>query len=294
MTVTVQDAVMRLKRFWMEQGCVLAEPYDLEVGAGTMHPLTFFRALGPDPWKVAYVQPSRRPVDGRYGENPNRLYQHHQFQVILKPSPEDVVDRYLESLQALGIDGSAHDVRFVEDNWENPSLGAMGLGWEVWLDGMEITQFTYFQQIGGQECRPVTAEITYGLERLISYLAGVDDVWSILWAPGVSYAEMFRRVEWEQATYSFEAADTALLTQLFDLYEQEARNLLSRELVRPGYEFILKASHVFNTLDARGGISVTERQAYIGRMRSLARIAAQKWLVEGPSSEEKRQPTTLP
>lgn len=276
----------------MEQGCVLAEPYDLEVGAGTMHPLTFFRALGSNPWKVAYVQPSRRPVDGRYGENPNRLYQHHQFQVILKPSPEDVVDRYLESLHGLGIDASAHDVRFVEDNWENPSLGAMGMGWEVWLDGMEITQFTYFQQIGGQECRPVTAEITYGLERLISYLAGVDDVWSILWAPGVSYAEMFRRVEWEQATYSFEAADAALLTQLFNLYEQEARNLLSRDLVRPGYEFILKASHVFNTLDARGGISVTERQAYIGRMRSLARIAAQKWLAEEQSAEDKRHATT--
>jgi glycyl-tRNA synthetase alpha chain len=276
--VTVQDVVMRLKQFWMDEGCALAEPYDLEVGAGTMHPLTFFRALGPEPWRVAYVQPSRRPVDGRYGENPNRLYQHHQFQVIVKPSPEDVVDRYLASLAALGINHQAHDIRFVEDNWENPSLGAMGLGWEVWLDGMEITQFTYFQQIGGQECRPVTAEITYGLERLISYLAGVDDVWSILWAPDVAYADLFRRAEWEQATYSFEAADAGLLTDLFNKYEAEAGILLEKDLVRPGYEFILKSSHVFNTLDARGAISVTERQAYIGRMRRLARMAAIKWL----------------
>jgi len=269
---------MALKNYWKDQGCLIAEPYDIEMGAGTMSPSTFFRALGPEPWRVAYVQPSRRPVDGRYGENPNRLYQHHQFQVILKPSPEDVVDRYLESLTALGINRMAHDIRLVEDNWENPSLGAMGMGWEVWLDGMEITQFTYFQQVGGQECRPVTAEITYGLERLVSYLAGVDDVWSILWAPGVSYADLFQRNEWEQATYSFEAADASLLTDLFARYEAEARRLLLRDLVRPGYEYILKASHVFNTLDARGAISVTERQAYIGRMRGLARMAAEKWL----------------
>jgi len=286
LTATIQDVVMRLKQFWMEQGCLLAEPYDLEVGAGTMHPLTFFQALGPKPWKVAYVQPSRRPVDGRYGENPNRLYQHHQFQVILKPSPDDVVDRYLDSLSALGIDREAHDIRFVEDNWENPSLGAMGMGWEVWLDGMEITQFTYFQQIGGQECRPVTAEITYGLERLVSYLAGVDDVWSILWAPGVPYTELYRRNEWEQATYSFELADPSLLTEWFARYETESRRLLLQDVVRPGYEFLLKASHVFNTLDARGAISVTERQAYIARMRSLARIAAEKWLEQSKAAME--------
>lgn len=278
--VSVQDVVMRLKQYWMEQGCLVVEPYDLEVGAGTMHPMTFFRALGPEPWKVAYVQPSRRPVDGRYGENPNRLYQHHQFQVILKPSPEDVVDRYLASLAALGIERRHHDIRFVEDNWENPSLGAMGLGWEVWLDGMEITQFTFFQQIGGQECRPVSAEITYGLERLISYLAGVDDVWSIQWAPGISYADLFKRNEWEQARYSFEESDPDLLTALFQQFEGEAKRLLQLDLVRPGYDFILKASHAFNTLDARGAISVTERQAYIGRMRSLARMAAAGWLAQ--------------
>ncbi len=278
MTVTLQEVVMRLKTYWMQQGCMLAEPYDLEVGAGTMHPLTFFRALGPAAWNVAYVQPSRRPIDGRYGENPNRLYQHHQFQVLLKPSPQDVVERYLDSLHTLGIDRRRHDIRLVEDNWENPSLGAMGLGWEVWLDGMEITQFTYFQQIGGQECRPVSAELTYGLERLTSYLAGVDDIWSIEWAPGVGYRDLFGRVEWEQASYSFEQADARLLSDLFNRYEGEARRLLELDLIRPGYECILKASHVFNTLDARGAIAVTERQAYIGRMRTLARSAAERWL----------------
>lgn len=287
MMVTLQDVVMRLKTFWMAEEALIAEPYDLEVGAGTMHPFTFFRALGPDPWRVAYVQPSRRPVDGRYGENPNRLYQHHQFQVLLKPSPDNVVDVYLDSLEALGIDRRAHDIRFVEDNWENPSLGAAGLGWEVWLDGMEITQFTYFQQVGGQECRPVSAEITYGLERLTSYLAGVDDVWSILWAPGVSYQDLFRRVEREQAAYSFEQADAEVLRGLFDVYEREARRLLAAGLVRPGYEQILKASHVFNTLDARGAISVTERQGYIGRMRALARDAASRYLAAAsPAAEE--------
>lgn len=287
--MTFQDIVMRLKAYWQAQGAVLAEPYDLEVGAGTMSPLTFFRALGPDGWRVAYVQPSRRPIDGRYGENPNRLYQHHQFQVLLKPAPDDVVEWYLESLEAIGLDRAAHDIRFVEDNWEQPSIGAWGLGWEVWLDGMEISQFTYFQQIGGHECRPVSVELTYGLERLASYLAEVDDVWSLEWAAGVSYRDLFGRVEWEQATYSFEAADPAVLSTLFDLYEKESGRLLTQRLTRPGYEYLLKASHTFNTLDARGAISVTERQAYIGRIRRLARQAADLYLAlqESPGEDAK-------
>ncbi|WP_082344114.1 glycine--tRNA ligase subunit alpha [Sulfobacillus thermosulfidooxidans] len=276
--MTLQDIVMALKTYWKDHGCMIAEPYDIEMGAGTMNPLTFFRALGPDPWRVAYVQPSRRPVDGRYGENPNRVYQHHQFQVLLKPAPDDVIELYLGSLEHLGLDRRQHDIRFVEDNWEAPSLGAWGLGWEVWLDGMEISQFTYFQQMGGQECRPVSAELTYGLERIVSYLVGVDEIWSIDWAPGVSYDSLFRRVEWEQASYSFEHASAPVLFQLFDLYESEAKRLLEQGLVRPGYEYLIKCSHVFNTLDALGAISVTERQAYLGRMRALARIAAQKYL----------------
>lgn len=276
--ITMQNVIMRLKTYWAEAGVLLAEPYDIEVGAGTMHPLTFFKALGPDPWKVAYVQPSRRPVDARYGENPNRLYQHHQFQVLLKPSPEDVVDQYLDSLAAIGINRREHDIRLVEDNWESPSLGAFGLGWEVWLDGMEISQFTYFQQVGGQECRPVSAELTYGLERLTSYLAGTDDVWSIEWAPGVRYDTLFQRVEWEQAAYSFEAANPETLFQWFNVHEAEAHRLFDLGLVRPGYEQVLKASHLFNTLDARGAISVTERQGYLRRLRGLSRKAAEKWL----------------
>lgn len=278
--MTLQDVVMRLRRFWQQQGVALVEPYDVEMGAGTMNPLTFFRALGSEPWRVGYVQPSRRPVDGRYGENPNRLYQHHQFQVLLKPAPDDVVELYLKSLSAIGLDRSQHDVRLVEDNWEAPSLGAWGLGWEVWLDGMEVSQFTYFQQMGGQECRPVSAELTYGLERLTSYLAGVDDVWSLEWAPGVSYHQMFKRVEWEQATYNFESADPQFLSQLFTLYREESERLLIQGLVRPGYEYILKASHVFNMLDARGAIAVTERQAYLGRLRRLSRMAAETYLEE--------------
>lgn len=246
-----------------------------------MSPLTFFRALGPDPWRVAYVQPSRRPVDGRYGENPNRLYQHHQFQVLLKPAPDNVVELYLKSLEALGLDRRRHDVRLVEDNWEAPSLGAWGLGWEIWLDGMEVTQFTYFQQMAGYECRPVSAEITYGLERLTSYLAGVDDVWSIQWAPGVGYDTLFRRAEFEHATYNFSAANPERLMTLFNLYEEEAHRLIGDGLVLPGYDFLLKASHVFNTLDARGAIAVTERQAYLARLRKLARQAATQYLKRG-------------
>jgi glycyl-tRNA synthetase alpha chain len=276
---------MRLKQFWADQGAVLAEPYDVEMGAGTMHPWTFFMALGPRPWRVAYVQPSRRPADGRYGENPNRLYQHHQFQVLLKPSPDDVVELYLRSLERLGIDRRHHDIRLVEDNWESPSLGAFGLGWEVWLDGMEVTQFTYFQQVGGQECRPVSAELTYGLERLTSYLAGTEDVWSIQWAQGVTYAELFQRVEYEQAAYSFEWAEPEVLFELFRIAEGEARRLFEAGLLRPGYEQLLKGSHLFNTLDARGAISVTERQAYLGRLRALARVAARMWLEREAEAE---------
>ncbi|MCL4495135.1 MAG: glycine--tRNA ligase subunit alpha [Firmicutes bacterium] len=284
---------MTLKNYWKDQGCMIAEPYDMEMGAGTMSPLTFFRALGPDPWRVAYVQPSRRPVDARYGENPNRVYQHHQFQVLLKPAPDDVVELYLKSLEYLGLDRRRHDIRFVEDNWEAPSQGAWGIGWEVWLDGMEISQFTYFQQMGGQECRPVSAELTYGLERLVSYLVGVDEIWAIEWAPGVKYDNLFRRVEWEQAAYSFEYASAPVLFQLFQLYETEARRLLEKGLVRPGYEYVLKCSHTFNTLDALGAISVTERQAYLGRMRTLSRIAAQKYLDNLQSSETSEEALSL-
>ncbi|PSR30447.1 MAG: glycine--tRNA ligase subunit alpha [Sulfobacillus benefaciens] len=291
--MTLQDVVMTLKNYWKDQGCMIAEPYDMEMGAGTMSPLTFFRALGPDPWRVAYVQPSRRPVDARYGENPNRVYQHHQFQVLLKPAPDDVVELYLKSLEYLGLDRRRHDIRFVEDNWEAPSQGAWGIGWEVWLDGMEISQFTYFQQMGGQECRPVSAELTYGLERLVSYLVGVDEIWAIEWAPGVKYDNLFRRVEWEQAAYSFEYASAPVLFQLFQLYETEARRLLEKGLVRPGYEYVLKCSHTFNTLDALGAISVTERQAYLGRMRTLSRIAAQKYLDNLQSSETSEEALSL-
>jgi glycyl-tRNA synthetase alpha chain len=276
--VTLQDIVVTLRNYWKDQGCMLAEPYDIEMGAGTMSPSTFFRALGPDPWRSAYLQPSRRPVDGRYGKNPNRVYQHHQFQVLLKPAPDNVVELYLRSLEVIGLDRREHDIRLVEDNWEAPSLGAWGVGWEVWLDGMEISQFTYFQQMGGQDCRPVSAELTYGLERLVSYLAGVDEIWQIEWAPGVSYADLFKRVEWEQSSYSFEQASAQTLFQLFQIYESEAQRLLNLSLVRPGYEFILKASHIFNTLDAFGAISVTERQAYLGRLRSLSRLSATRYL----------------
>lgn len=285
--MTLQDIVMALKNYWKDQGCLIAEPYDIEMGAGTMSPSTFFRALGPEPWRVAYVQPSRRPVDGRYGENPNRVYQHHQFQVLLKPAPDDVVELYLKSLEVIGLDRREHDIRLVEDNWEAPSLGAWGMGWEVWLDGMEISQFTYFQQMGGQECRPVSAELTYGLERLVSYLVGVDEIWSIEWAPGVTYDQLFRRAEWEQASYSFEHASADVLFQFFRLYEGEADRLLTLGLIRPGYEYVLKASHVFNTLDALGAISVTERQAYLGRLRTLSRLAAAQYLaLAKPVQEE--------
>ncbi len=275
-----QDVILRLHRFWADQGCLITEPYDVEKGAGTMNPATFFRSLGPEPWRVAYVEPSRRPADGRYGENPNRLYQHWQYQVILKPSPDDVQEVYLRSLEALGLRPEEHDIRFVEDNWESPTLGAWGLGWEVWLDGMEITQFTYFQQMGGLEVRPVAAEITYGLERLTSYIQGVDNVFDLAWAPGVTYGEVYRRAEYEHSRYSFEVADAGMLARLFDIYEEEARRALAEGLVLPGFDYVLKCSHTFNLLEARGAISVTQRAAYIARVRELARQAALGYLAQ--------------
>ncbi len=273
-----QAVIMRLERFWADYGCVIFQPYDVEKGAGTMNPATFFRALGPEPWKVAYVEPSRRPVDGRYGENPNRLYQHWQYQVILKPSPPDVQEVYIASLEALGIVPEEHDIRFVEDNWEAPTLGAWGTGWEVWLDGMEITQFTYFQQVGGYDTRPVSVEITYGLERLASYIQKVDNVFDLQWVDEVTYGEVYRRNEYEQSRYAFEVADVALLVDLFEKYEGEAERILEEDLLLPAYDYVLKCSHVFNLLDARGAISVTERTGYLGRVRRLARRCAKLYL----------------
>ena len=269
-----QEIILCLHRFWADRGCLLAQPYDVEKGAGTMNPATFFRCLGPEPWTVAYVEPSRRPADGRYGDNPNRLYQHWQYQVILKPSPADVLDTYLDSLAAIGIRREEHDIRFVEDNWEWPTGGAWGLGWEVWCDGMEITQFTYFQQVGGQEVRPVAAEITYGLERLASYIQGTRDVYSIRWTDGVTYGDVFRTAEYEHSRFAFELADTALLRRHFDDYEGEARRLLGEGLCLPAYDYVLKCSHSFNLLDARGAIAPAQRAAYIGRMQGLTRKAA--------------------
>ncbi|MDA8066033.1 MAG: glycine--tRNA ligase subunit alpha [Thermaerobacter sp.] len=276
--MTFQEMILALAAFWDRQGCLLVQPYDVEKGAGTMNPATFFRALGPEPWRVAYVEPSRRPADARYGENPNRLYQHHQFQVILKPSPDEVQDLYLDSLSALGIRQRSHDIRFVEDNWESPSLGAWGLGWEVWLDGMEITQFTYFQQMGGFDCRPVAVELTYGLERLATYLQGVDEVFQIEWGNGVRYRELFQRAEFEHSKYGFEVADVALLSELFNRYEAEARRALAEGLVLPSYDYVLKCSHTFNLLEARGAISVTERTGFLARTRALARGCAREYL----------------
>ncbi|QBS36916.1 glycine--tRNA ligase subunit alpha [Thermaerobacter sp. FW80] len=275
-----QAMILRLNRYWAEQGCVLAMPYDVETGAGTMNPLTFFRALGPEPWRVAYVEPSRRPADGRYGENPNRLYQHWQYQVILKPSPPDVQELYLGSLEALGIRPEEHDIRFVEDNWEWPSGGAWGLGWEVWLDGMEITQFTYFQQVAGFECKPVSVELTYGLERIATYLQGVDTVFDIRWVDGVTYGEMFRMAEYEHSAYSFERADVDMLRRWFDDAAREAARALERGLVLPGYDYVLKCSHLFNVLEARNAVSANERTALLGRVRGLARKAAEVYLAQ--------------
>ncbi len=273
-----QDVILKLQQYWSRRGCVLAQPMDLEVGAGTFHPETLLRALGPEPWNVAYVQPSRRPTDGRYGENPNRLQRYYQFQVILKPSPLDVQRLYVDSLKALGIDPLDHDIRFVEDDWESPTLGASGLGWEVWLDGMEITQFTYFQQAGSIELSPVTAELTYGLERIAMYLQGVDNVYDLSWNGKVRYGDLHLQQEREQSAYNFEHADVAMLLAHFRDYEAESLRCIEAGLVLPAYELCLKCSHTFNLLDARGAISVTERTAYIGRIRRLARESARAFL----------------
>lgn len=276
--MTFQDIILTLQNFWAAQNCILAQPYDVEKGAGTMNPSTFLRALGPEPWRVAYVEPSRRPADGRYGENPNRLFQHHQFQVIIKPSPDDIQDLYLASLEKLGIRPKEHDIRFVEDNWESPTLGAWGLGWEVWLDGMEITQFTYFQQVGSIDCRPVSVEITYGLERLAMYIQGKENVYDLEWVGGVTYGDVFHRNEVEQSAYNFEISDAALLFDLFDRYEKEAIRVVEAGCVLPAYDYVLKCSHTFNLLDARGAISVSERTAFIARVRNMARLCARGYL----------------
>lgn len=273
-----QEVIMALNKFWARKGCVMAQPYDLEVGAGTFHPTTLLRALGPEPWNVAYVQPSRRPTDGRYGENPNRLQHYYQYQVILKPSPQDVQQLYLSSLKVLGIDPLEHDIRFVEDDWESPTLGASGLGWEVWLDGMEITQFTYFQHAGSIELAPISVELTYGLERITMYLQSVDNVYDLQWNENVTYGHVHHQQEVEQSTYNFELADVDMLLKLFDLYEAESKRIISEGLVLPAYELCLKCSHTFNLLDARGAISVTERTGYIGRIRNLARASAEAYL----------------
>lgn len=278
---TFQGLILALQQYWAEQGCVVLQPLDMEVGAGTFHPATFLRAIGPETWNAAYVQPSRRPTDGRYGENPNRLQHYYQFQVVLKPSPDNIQELYLESLQRMGIDTNVHDVRFVEDNWESPTLGAWGLGWEVWLNGMEVTQFTYFQQVGGLECYPVTGEITYGLERIAMYLQGVDSVYDLVWANGpdgvVTYGDVFHQNEVEMSAYNFEQADTDFLFNNFDVYERESQRLIEEGLPLPAYEMVLKASHTFNLLDARHAISVTERQRFILRVRGLARAVAQAY-----------------
>lgn len=278
---TFQGLIQALQTFWAEQGCVVMQPLDMEVGAGTFHPATFLRSIGPEPWRTAYVQPSRRPTDGRYGENPNRLQHYYQFQVILKPSPDNIQELYLDSLRLLGFDPLIHDVRFVEDNWESPTLGAWGLGWEVWLNGMEVTQFTYFQQVGGLECRPVSGEITYGLERLAMYIQGVESIYDLVWTRGpqgvVTYGDVFHQNEVEQSAYNFEHADTEALFNWFDVCEKESQKLIEAGLPLPAYEQVMKASHTFNLLDARHAISVTERQRFILRVRTLARGVAEAY-----------------
>jgi len=281
--LTFQQIILKLQSYWDAQGCALLQPYDMEVGAGTSHTATFLRALGPEPWKAAYVQPSRRPKDGRYGENPNRLQHYYQYQVVLKPAPANILELYLGSLKALGFDLTVNDVRFVEDDWENPTLGAWGLGWEVWLNGMEVTQFTYFQQVGGIDCKPITGEITYGLERLAMYLQGVENVYDLVWTESpdgtkLLYRDVYHQNEVEQSTYNFEHSDVEFLLGAFGAHEKQARHLMQQQLALPAYEQVLKAAHTFNLLDARGAISVTERAAYIGRIRNLARSVAQSYL----------------
>jgi glycyl-tRNA synthetase alpha chain len=276
--MTFQEAILTLQQYWNQHGCALVQPFDMEVGAGTSHTATFLRALGPEPWKAAYVQPSRRPKDGRYGDNPNRLQHYYQYQVVLKPAPANILDLYLGSLQALGIDPKKNDIRFVEDDWENPTLGAWGLGWEVWCNGMEVTQFTYFQQVGGIDCKPVLGEITYGIERLVMYLQGVDNIFDIVWTEGLTYRDVYHQNEVEQSAYNFEHSDVDYLLRHFADHEAQARRLLEAGLPLPGYEQILKAAHTFNLLDARGAISVTERAAYIGRIRTLSRLVASAYV----------------
>ena len=272
-----QQLILQLNAFWDRKGCVLLQPYDMEVGAGTFHTATFLRAIGPEPWNAAYVQPSRRPKDGRYGENPNRLQHYYQYQVVLKPSPDDIQDLYLQSLESLGINPKEHDIRFVEDDWESPTLGAWGLGWEVWLDGMEVTQFTYFQEVGSLACKPVLGEITYGLERLAMYLQDKESVFDLVWVDGVRYGDVYHQNEVEQSRYNFELSNTEMLFRHFADFEGEARRLVEAQCVLPAYEMVIKCSHAFNLLDARGAISVTERASYIGRVRALARAVAQAY-----------------
>ena len=281
--LTFQDIILKLQTYWANQGCALLQPYDMEVGAGTSHTATFLRAIGPEPWKAAYVQPSRRPKDGRYGDNPNRLQHYYQYQVVLKPAPANILELYLGSLEALGFDLKKNDIRFVEDDWENPTLGAWGLGWEVWLNGMEVTQFTYFQQVAGIDCKPATGEITYGLERLAMYLQGVDNVYNLTWTEGadgtkLTYGDVYKQNEVEQSTYNFEHSNVDFLFTAFTAHEQTANQLIAAELALPAYEQVLKAGHTFNLLDARGAISVTERAAYIGRIRNLARAVGKSYL----------------
>ena len=278
--LSVQEIILTLQNYWSNQGCLLLQAYDTEKGAGTMSPYTFLRAIGPEPWNAAYVEPSRRPADGRYGENPNRLFQHHQFQVVMKPSPENIQELYLGSLEALGINPLEHDIRFVEDNWGNPSLGCAGLGWEVWLDGMEVTQFTYFQQVGGLECHPVTSEITYGLERLASYIQEVESVYDLVWTGDVKYGDIFTQPEYEHSKYAFEESNAELLMQLFTDFEKEATVLMEKGLVHPAYDYVLKCSHAFNLMDARGIISATDRAGFLGRIRKMARTIAKTFVAE--------------
>ncbi len=275
-----QQLILSLQKYWGEQGCIILQPYDIEKGAGTMNPATFLKALGPEPWNVAYVEPSRRPTDGRYGENPNRLQHYFQFQVILKPSPDNVQELYLDSLRAIGIDPLEHDIRFVEDNWESPTLGAWGLGWEVWLDGMEVTQFTYFQQCGGIDCKPVCAEITYGVERLAMFIQNVDNVYDLNWVGDVTYGDVYHQNEVDYSTYNFKVSDADMLFKLFDMYEAETHRVIEAGLVQPAYDYALKCSHTFNLLDARGAISVTERQSFIARVRALARLCAEAYVAQ--------------
>ncbi len=285
-TLTFQEIILSLQNYWSRQGCALLQPYDMEVGAGTSHTATSLRALGPEPWRAAYVQPARRPNDGRYGNNPNRLQHYYQYQVVLKPAPSNIIDLYFASLKELGLDLKKNDLRLVEDDWENPTLGAWGLGWEVWLNGMEVTQFTYFQQVGGIDCKPITGEITYGLERLAMYLQGVENVFDLVWTEGLTYGDVFHQNEVEQSIYNFECSDTEFLFLAFTKHEQQANNLIDQQLALPAYEQVLKAAHTFNLLDARGAISVTERAAYIGRIRNLSRRVAQAYF----ASRERLEP----